>query len=81
MSRTLRILAVLTASAVLTAPTAAADEQSFYDALHAQGITSSKGDQALFNAGTQVSRTPPFTSDMAATGDFSAHAARLPKIL
>jgi hypothetical protein len=63
------------------APTAAADQQSFYDSLHAQGITSSMGDQALFNAGTRVCKDTAFYIRYAATGDFSAHAAKLPKTL
>ena len=51
---TVLVSAVLATGAVLAAPAATADVNSFYDALHAQGITSENGDKALFNAGTQV---------------------------
>jgi hypothetical protein len=36
----------------LTAPTASADKQSFLDAVHAQGITSEKGDDVIFAYGS-----------------------------
>jgi hypothetical protein len=39
---------------------AAADVNSFYDAVHAQGVNSDRGDQALFVAGTQVCKDTAF---------------------
>jgi hypothetical protein len=60
MQRVTLFSAALTIGALLTAPTAAADQRSFYDSLHAQGITSTMGDQALFNAGTQVCKDTAF---------------------
>jgi hypothetical protein len=39
---------------------AMADVNSFYDALHAQGINSDRRDEALFDAGTQVCKDTAF---------------------
>ncbi|MGV1004883.1 MAG: hypothetical protein ACOYEV_08980 [Candidatus Nanopelagicales bacterium] len=44
----------MTASALALAPGATADVNSYYDSLHAQGVTSTAGDQVFFTAGTQV---------------------------
>ena len=54
------VLFAATLSTLLAAPAATADVDSFYEALHAQGITSAWGDQALFNAGTQVCKDTAF---------------------
>jgi hypothetical protein len=63
----------LTAGALLTAPAAAADQQSYLDALHAQGITSEKGDGALFQAGAGVCKA---TSLYMRGGDWAFLGAR-----
>ncbi len=63
----------LAASALLAAPTAAADQQSYLDALHAQGITSSRGDGALFQAGAAVCKA---TSLYMRAGDWAFLGAR-----
>ena len=66
--------AALAISTGWTAPSAAADQASFYDALHAQGITSPHGDGALFAAGTQMCKDTAFY--LRYGGDWSFFGAR-----
>lgn len=72
--RLLLAVAALTASAVCAAPPAAADVNSYYDALHALGITSPNGDQALFAAGTAMCKDTAFY--LRYGGDWSFFGAR-----
>jgi hypothetical protein len=68
------VAAALTISALFTAPAATADVNSFYDSLHALGITSPAGDQALFNAGTLVCKLTAFY--IRTGGDYGFFSAR-----
>ena len=63
----------LTAGALLVAPAASADQQSFLDALHTQGITSVKGDGALFDSGAFVCKA---TARYSRYGDWAFLGAR-----
>lgn len=67
------VAAAAAVSVGLAAP-AEADVNSFYDTLHAQGITSPHGDQALFAAGTQVCKDTAFY--LRYGGDWSFFGAR-----
>ena len=59
---------------VVVAPPASADVDSFYASLHAQGITSTLGDQALFAAGQKVCKDTAFY--LRYGGDWSMFSAR-----
>lgn len=73
MRGTLAATALAALSVALAAP-ANADQQSFYDALHAQGITSTKGDEALFAAGTVACKQTAYY--LRYRGDWSMFSAR-----
>lgn len=66
--------AMLLAGGVALAAPASADLNSFLASVHAQGITSPKGDQGLFNAGTFVCKQTAFY--LRYDGDFSSFGAR-----
>lgn len=68
------MVAAVAACCVSLAAPAAADMNSFYDALRAQGIASEFGDQALFAAGTQVCKDTAFY--LRYGGDWSFFGAR-----
>lgn len=75
MKRLLIVASAITAGALAVAPTASADVQSYLDALHARGITSPYGDEALMDAGLGVCRVTAAYLRISAS-ELSAFGAR-----